>query len=280
VERLVTAAAAPLAPPAGSTAARRVRALVLRYLLLLRRDPARWVDTFYWPLVDVVIWGFFTLYVARSGASLGNAASMFLAAVILWNLFFRCSQDVTVSFLDDLWARALVTLFSSPLSFVEFAVAIMLLGLVKLAFTMVVMAAAAWLLYAFDLFALGFALVPFIANLVLFGWSMGLISLALILRFGGRWAILAWSLPVLTMPFSSVFYPESVLPPAARAIARVVPANHVFEGMRAVLDRGEVDGSRLALAFGLNLAYLAAAAGFTAWIFALALRRGLLPKIR
>jgi ABC-2 type transport system permease protein len=265
--------------PRASASARRIRALVLRYLLLLRRDASRVIDTFQWALIDVVIWGFLTIYVAGSGANLPNALAIFLGAAILWNLFFRCSQDVSVSFLDDVWARSLVTVFASPLKVWEFSAAIMLLGLVKLALTLVVMAAAAWFLYAFDIFTFGFALVPFIANLVLLGWTVGLISLALILRFGGRWGILAWSLPVLLMPFSSVFYPESVLPPVARAIAQAVPANHVFEGMRAAASNGEIAWGRLALATAENLVYLALASILVAWVFRLALRRGLLPKV-
>jgi ABC-2 type transport system permease protein len=262
-----------------AASARRIRALVLRYLLLLRRDASRVIDTFQWALIDVVIWGFLTLYVAGSGAQLPNALAIFLGAAILWNLFFRCSQDVSVSFLDDVWARSLVTVFASPLKVWEFAAAIMLLGLVKLALTLAVMAAAAWALYAFNLFTLGIALVPFIANLVLLGWTVGLVSLALILRFGGRWGILAWSLPVLLMPFASVFYPESVLPPFARAIAQAIPANHVFEGMRTAAAGGGVAWGRLALATLENLAYLALASLLVAWVFRLALRRGLLPKV-
>ena len=107
----------------------------------------------------------------------------------------------------------------------------------------------------------------------------GLLSLALILRYGGRWGILAWSLPVLLMPFSSVFYPESVLPPLARAVAQAVPANHVFEGMRLAATRGEIAWGRLALASVENLVYLALASWLVAWVFRLALRRGLLPKV-
>ncbi|HBZ70467.1 MAG TPA: ABC transporter [Deltaproteobacteria bacterium] len=259
---------------------RRVRALVLRYLLLLRRDPARVVDTFYWPLIDIAVWGLLTSFVAGRGARLPNAIGVFLGAAILWNLFFRCAQDVSVSFLDDVWSRSVVTIFASPLSFGEFAVAIMLLGLVKLTLTLAAMSVAAWLLYAFNLFSLGIALVPFAANLVLLGWSVGLVSLALILRFGGRWAIVAWSLPFLLMPFSSVFYPESVLPPVARGIARAIPANHVFEGMRSVVMDGRMDWGRLGWATTLNLLYLALAASVTAFVFRVALHRGLLPKVR
>jgi len=271
---MTAAAAAPRAGPA-----RRIGALVLRFLLLLRRDPARVVDAFYWPLIDVVLWGLVTWFVIARGIQLPGALGVFLGAIILWNVFFRICQDVSVSFLDDIWARSTVTLFSSPLTLGEFAAAVILLGLIKVAFSLLSMAFAAWLLFAFDLFSLGFALLPFAANLVLFGWSVGLVCMSIILRFGGRWAIVAWSLPVLLMPFSSVLYPESVLPPLARAIARAVPANHVFEGMRALLIERRMAWDRLWIATAENAVYLVLAAALVAFTFRVALRRGLLPKL-
>jgi ABC-2 type transport system permease protein len=259
---------------------RRVGALLLRYLLLVRRDPSRVVDMFYWPLVDILMWGLLTWFVAQMGANLPNAIAVFLGAAILWNVFFRAAQDVSVSFLDDLWARSLVTVFASELTFAEFGVAITLVGAIKVVVALAAMAATAWLLYAFDVFTLGWALLPFAANLVLFGWTLGLVSLAIIIRFGGRWAILAWSLPFLVMPVSSVFWPETVLPPVLRTVARAVPADHIFEGMRAVVTGGRFPTDRILLATGLNLLYLAAAAATVAWVYRIALTRGLLPKAR
>ena len=260
--------------------ARRIGALLLRYLLLVRRDPSRVVDMFYWPLIDVVVWGLLTYYVAQIGGNLPNAMAVFLGAAILWNVFFRAAQDVSVSFLDDVWARSLVTIFASELTFTEFGVAIMLVGAIKVVFALAAMAVAAWLLYAFNVFTLGWALLPFAGNLVLFGWTLGLVSLAIIIRFGGRWAILSWSLPFLVMPVSSVFWPESVLPPALRSVAAAMPSNHVFEGMRAVVTEGRFATDRLVLATVENLAYLGAAGVLVGSVFRVALRRGLLPKVR
>ena len=260
--------------------ARRIGALLLRYLLLVRRDPSRVVDMFYWPLVDIVMWGLLTWFIAQSGTNLPNALAVFLGAAILWNVFFRAAQDVSVSFLDDLWARSLVTLFASELTFVEFGIAITLVGAIKVVFALAAMATMAWLLYAFDVFTLGWALLPFAANLVLFGWTLGLISLAIILRFGGRWAILSWSLPFLVMPVSCVFWPEAVLPAPLRAVARALPSSHVFEGMRSVVIGGHFAVDRIVLATVENLVYLAMAAGVLAFVHRIALARGLLPKVR
>ncbi|HJQ83068.1 MAG TPA: ABC transporter permease [Candidatus Binatia bacterium] len=257
---------------------RRIRALLLRYLLLVRRDPSRVVDLVYWPFIDIAIWGLLTVFVAQAG--LPNVLGIFLGGAILWNVFLRASQDVSVSFLDDVWARSLVTLFASPLTFVEFGVALTVVGFVKVVLALVFMSAIAWLLYAFDLFTLGWALLPFAANLIVFGWTLGLVSLAIVLRWGGRWAILAWSIPFTMMPISSVFYPERVLPPAVRAVARAIPANHVFEGMRAVLIEKRMAWDRVAIATVENAVYLALAAALVAWTFRVALTRGLLPKVR
>jgi ABC-2 type transport system permease protein len=271
-----------LAPAAGDRW-RRIGALFLRYMLLIRRDPSRAIDMFYWPAIDVIIWGFVTLFVVRSqveAASTPGFASMFLGAVILWNLFFRCQQDISVSFLDDVWARSIVTLFGSPLTVAEFLGAMMLLGLVKLAVTMAFMAVLALVFYSFNFFALGFSLLPFLANLILLGWSVGLLAVAIIVRYGTRVAIFAWSLPVLLQPVSSVFYPETVLPTSLRYVAQLVPANHVFEGMRGVLLDGTFSWERFTWSLATNAVYMAVAAAYFLWVFRTARRKGLLTKIR
>ena len=259
---------------------RRIGALLLRYLLLVRHDPSRVVDLVYWPFIDIAVWGLLTWFVAGAGARVPNAIAVFLGGAILWNVFLRASQDVSVSFLDDVWARSLVTLFASPLTFAEFGVALTLVGLVKVILALAMMSVVAWLLYAFNVFTLGWALLPFAANLILFGWTLGLVALAIVLRFGGRWAILAWSIPFTMMPISSVFYPEAVLPPAVRAVARALPANHVFEGMRGVVLDGRLAWDRVAIATAENAVYLALATALVAWVFRIALTRGLLPKVR
>lgn len=258
----------------------RIWALFLRYMLLLRRDLSRAIDVFYWPAIDVIIWGFVTLFITRSGSTVPNFAAMFLGAVILWNLFWRCQQDISVSFLDEVWARSIITLFGSPLSVPEFLVAIMLLGVVKLMMTLGFMTVLALLFYSFNLFTLGLALLPFVANLIVLGWSVGILAVALIMRFGTRVAILAWSLPVLLQPVSSVFYPESVLPGWLRHVAQWVPSNHVFEGMRGVLLNGTFAWDRLALAVLTNVLYVGVASAYFLWVFRVARNKGLLTKVR
>jgi ABC-2 type transport system permease protein len=204
-------------------ALRRVHALVLRYVLLVGRDPSRVVDLVIWPFIDITVWGFLTLYVNQTGTTLPNAMAVFLGGAILWNVFLRAAQDASVSFLDDVWARSVVTLFASPLRLVEYGASLMAVGVIKVVLGVSVMGVAAWLLYAFDLLSFGPWLLPFAANLVLFGYTLGLVALAMIVRFGGRWQILAWSLPWIVMPVSSVYWPESACRPRCGRSPRGAP---------------------------------------------------------
>ncbi len=259
---------------------RRVGALTLRYLLLVGRDPSRVLDVVYWPLVDVAVWAFLTLYVINAGAHVPNAIAVFVGAAILWNVFLRAAQDVSVSFLDDVWARSVVTLFASPLTVGEFGAATMAVGAVKALLTLGAMTMIAWPLYAFDLFSLGPSLVPFAANLVCFGWTLGLVALSIIVRFGGRWMIVAYSMPFLVMPLSAVFWPVAVLPPPLQRVAGALPLSHVFEGMRAVIATGVLPPAQLAVATAENVVYLALAAALVTRNFRRALERGSLPKLR
>ena len=91
----------------------------------------------------------------------------------------------------------------------------MVLSLIKLSLTAIVTIALAWALYGYNFFLIGLALVPFVANLIVLGWSIGIVTTAIILRFGQKAEVMAWGLAFLFQPFSAVFYPVSVFPPAS-----------------------------------------------------------------
>jgi ABC-2 type transport system permease protein len=137
----------------------------------------------------------------------------------------------------------------------------------------------AWALYQFNLFDLGLALIPFIANLLLLGLSLGIIATALIMRYGQAVEMLAWAVPFLMQPFAAVFYPVSVLPRIMQPVAYAIPCTYVFEGMREVLRTGSLSWSHLGWATGLNILYLSLALWFLSWMFNVVRDRGLLGKL-
>lgn len=237
------------------------------------------MELFYWPFLDLVVWGFISLYLMQFGKNLPNFVAFLLGALILWDILFRSQQGISVSFLEDIWARNLLNLFVSPLGAGEYIFALMLFSWVKVLVAGTIMALMAWFLYSFNFFILGMSLVGFILGLVAMGWAIGLLTLSLILRFGQQAEILAWGVAFLFQPVSAVFYPLSVLPDWLQRIARFIPSAYVFEGMREVILNGRVSWQNLLICFLLDAVYLALAFLFYHRIFKIVRKKGLLAKI-
>ena len=89
---------------------------------------------------------------------------------------------------------------------------------------------------SYNVLVIGLWLMPFVLNLVVTGWIIGVFTTSLIMRFGQEAEVLAWSMVFLFQPISCVFYPLEVLPMWLQADCLVNPAAHIFEGMRAVLN--------------------------------------------
>ena len=257
-----------------------VNALVLRYVFLYTRHPVRMVELVFWPLVDLLVWGFLTVYLQKQAAGGFPATITFLiGGMILWDVLFRSQQGVAISFLEDVWTRNLLNVFVAPVRTVEYVAATCLVGLLRVGVTLVILAVVGSLAYGFHLTDLGLGLLPFLANLMLFGWFLGMVSTALIMRWGQAAESLAWAVPFFIQPLAAVFYPVSVLPGWLQPIAKTLPCTPIFEGMRAVLAGKPTPWGDIQHAFLLNLVWGALAA----WFFAANLRHvrktGLLVKV-
>ena len=99
-------------------------------------------------------------------------------------------------------------------------------------------------------------LVLFFAGLMMMGWAVALGVTALILRHGAGAEPLAWSVLFGLTPFAAVFYPVAILPAWLQPVAWMIPAAHVFEGMREALLHGTIAWGHLAAAFALDLFWL------------------------
>lgn len=257
----------------------RIAALVTRHLYLYRRSLPRLMEIFYWPFLDLVVWGFITVYLMKFQGQLPGAVTFFLGALILWDVLFRSQQGITISFLEEIWARNLLNLFASPLKPSEFLAATMVMSVFKVIMVAIVMVLAALVFYSYNVFMIGVALVPFVLNLIVAGWIIGVLTTSLIMRFGQEAEVLAWGMVFLFQPISCVFYPIDVLPRWLQVIAWGNPAAHVFEGMRGVLQDGTPPLMHLAWAGGLNLLYLILMIFWFHYTFNVCKEKGLLVRV-
>jgi ABC-2 type transport system permease protein len=257
-----------------------VFALLTRYVLLYTRNPVRLFELFFWPIVQLLMWGFVTGYLQQQGdGDFSKTISFLIGAIILWDALFRSQQGVAISFLEDVWTRNLLNVFAAPVRMTEYLAATFSVGFLRVIITSLVLALIAWSGYAFNLFQFQGWLIPYYANLMIFGWSLGILSTAMVLRWGHGAESLAWAIPFMVQPVAAVFYPVSSLPAWLQPIALALPPSHVFEGMRAAVAGKDTLWSPMITAFTLNLIYLAAAGAVFALTMRSARRKGLLVKV-
>ncbi|MBK1827744.1 ABC transporter permease [Haloferula rosea] len=259
-----------------------IRALITRQILLFTRNPVRATELFFWPVVQLLVWGFTTTYIqqlaAGSDHQLPQVITYLIGGIILWDALFRSQQGVAISFLEDVWTRNLLNIFAAPIRMTEYLAASFSVGLLRVAVTAIVMVVIALLAYSFNLFQFEWALIAFYANLMMFGWTLGMVSISLILRWGHAAESLAWAVPFLIQPFACVFYGIDVLPQFMQGIALAMPPAHVFEGMRQLLSTGEIDAQHLAAATALNILFISGAASLFSKMLKTARDKGLLVK--
>jgi ABC-2 type transport system permease protein len=257
----------------------RISAVMLRQIYLYKRTLHRWLEAVYWPVLDITLWGFLASYIEDTNPQ-SRIGFGLLGALISWDILFRAQQSVSVGFLEDMWSRNVLNVWSTPIRAWEYVSGTILVGILRVAIGAGIAVAIAGFAFGFNLATeVGLPLLPFLLALLIMGWSVGVATTAMILRLGQGAEELAWALAFLFQPFSAVFYPVGALPVVMRGIAFFVPASHVFEGMRAVILRGAGFPMReLALAFGIDVLYVVGAA----WLFSWSLRqvrdRGLLSR--
>jgi ABC-2 type transport system permease protein len=245
----------------------RVSAIVLRYWYLLRASWPRLFELMYWPTIQMVLWGFLSMFLTTQSGVLAQAAGILIGAFLLWDIVFRAQLGVSLGFLEEVWSRNFSSLFVSPLRIYEWMTSLMVMSLIRTAIGMTPAILLALILYHYNLFDLGLPVVGFMLGLIMMGWWLGFFAIAVIIRHGMGAEILAWMMVFLLAPISAVYYPVSTLPEWLQPVALLVPATHIFEGMRAVMFQHHFDSHFLVSAFALNIFYLALSWLYFLWSF-------------
>jgi ABC-2 type transport system permease protein len=238
-----------------AASARRVWGMVLRYWYVIRSSWPRTAELVYWPLVQMLMWGFLQSYLAQTTSFAAKAAGMFIGAVLLWDVLVRSQLGFAVAFLEEVWSRNLGHLMMSPLRPSELVAALMAVSLIKLMVGMVPVAILAYLFFGFNVLGLGLAFAAFFANLVFMSWCLGLISTGVVLRWGLGAESFAWVLVFVFLPICCVYYPVATLPGWLQPVALALPPTYVFEGLRAIVLQGAFVGDLMIKAFALNALY-------------------------
>ena len=259
----------------------RIQAMLLRYLYLHKRSLPRTLEIVFWPVMELLVWGFVSVYIrSLSPSTLLNILSTLINAMIFWDILYRSQQAVSIAIVEDIWTQNIVNILVSPLKIWEWLIATFLYGLMKITVITTILSLIAYALYHFNLIEnLGFYLIPLMFNLLLFGWAVGIFTSALIVRWGHAAEALVWGVPYLLQPLSAIYYPLSVLPSWLQWLSKLLPSTYVFEGMRLVITTKHLPAEYFWIALGLNFVYFLLCGLFFASMFKAAQSSGRLGRL-
>lgn len=257
---------------------RRVAAVVLRQLYLMRGSFTRVVPTFIWVGIDMVLWGFMTRYlnqVARPGL---DFVPTLLGAVLLWDFFARVMHGVTTAFFEDIWSRNFLNVFATPIGVLEYVAGLVLTSIATSIVGLLVMVALASGCFGLSFLAYGVLIVPFALVLFLFGIALGVVGCAVVLRLGPASEWFIWPIPAIVSPFVGVFYPVTTLPTWMQQIAHLLPPAAVFESLRAIVRGESPPLAPLLVSSAIALLYVVLGCLLFASVHRRAVRTGLLAR--
>ncbi len=232
----------------------RIYGLVWQEFFLTRRRMEIIMDIFFFPMINVVLFGYITSYVGNSGHV---ESEYFIMGILLWEVLVIMQYNVSVSTLWNIWSHNLTNIFIAPISAREYLSAQVIAAALRTFGILGFLALGTYLVFDFNILDLGVAnLAIFVLNLIIFACALGFVLLGAVFRFGLRVQSLTWYTIFLFQPITAAFFPVSVLPGFLQAISYGLPPTYVFEAARQALANPSVNWRYALIALGLNLLYL------------------------
>lgn len=233
----------------------RILAMMYRYMVSAKHSYDNIADLFYWPALELIIWGMTGIYLAKLANNEQGIFSI-VTGLVFWIIVWRAQYEMGLNLLVEIWEKNLVNVFAAPITIKEYITSLTIYGFFKMLLSLSFSAGVAFFLYQYNIFQFGWYLLPVIASLLITGWTIGFIVMGLLIRFSAKIQTVAWTGAALISPFSAPYFPLTLLPDWAQAIARFIPTSYMFEGLREIAATGNISYDKIVLSLALNILYL------------------------
>ena len=214
---------------------KKIYALSLRHIYLIKGSFPRILDLIYWPTIQIFLWGFISKFFTISSTYYNNTVGIILSAAILYDFLFRSSISYNMMFLEEIWSRNFTNLFIAPIKLSEIIAALTFTAIFRTLIGLIPAALIAIPLFGVSIFKVGIPLIFLMISLYIFGVTLGLLVTAGLLRFGPSFENIAWASLFFLAPLGCIYYPVEILPNWLQVIAKFLPLVHIFEELRNIL---------------------------------------------
>lgn len=231
----------------------QIWAFVFKNWIMTKRNVFSLFEILFWPVV-----GFFSVGLLTDFLKLNPDMSGFiLVGIIAMSVIQVCQIDVAYVLLYDLWSKSIKHTFIAPVYLFDLVSGAWLIGIIRSFVVFLLLSFFSHLAFGFDFLRPGIGpLLLFLLGLFLTSVIVGMSVCILLLLFGYKADVAAWSLTSLMSLICGIYYPISILPFPLREIARVIPLTYFLEYFRSFYGFGPEMNPVLVFGFGLIAVYL------------------------
>lgn len=254
----------------------KVSAFFLRNWRMTRRNVFTIFEIVFWPVVNLLSVGLLTTFLGAAP----ETVIFVLVGTFALSTVQVCQLDVAYAVLFDMWAKSVKHQLVAPIRPWHLVLGSWLMGLVRGTAVFALQAAVSHWAFGVNVLAHGPGpAVALLAGLLLSAAGVGLLVSTLLMLFGLRAEVSAWSGVSLVLLVCGVYYPVSLLPAPLQAVAAGVPLTHFLEAFRAHLGYAPLFTAPLLRGYGLTAVYLVGGYALFAWSIQRARRTGMLLKL-
>jgi len=207
----------------------RTWAFAYRNIIMARRNVFFLFELTFWPGVAMLSHGLLTRFLALDP----KMTAFILVGTVALSTVQVCQLDVAYAVLFDIWSKSMKHQFLTPIGIRHIAVGSWLVGVARGLTVFALMAMIGSWAFRFDFMGAGpGSLALFLFGCFLCSLVIGLLVCSLVLLFGTRAETSAWAAVNFTLMFSGIYYPVSILPGWAQAVAASMPLSYFLDAFR------------------------------------------------
>ncbi len=254
----------------------QIQAFAFKNWVITKRNVFSLSEILFWPLIGLFSVGLLSVFLGLDQQMTGFV----LIGIISMSLIQVCQIDVAYALLYDLWSKSMKHTFIAPIYPYQLISGAWLIGMGRSFVVFVLLSLISQIAFGFNVYQPGiFFSFLHLVGLFFISLMIGIGVCILVLLFGYKAEVAAWSITSLMALVCGLYYPVTILPSSVQTLARVLPLTYFLESYRSFYGFGGERISLLGKGFGLIALYLALEAPLLKWVIGHARRKGTFMKL-
>jgi ABC-2 type transport system permease protein len=207
----------------------KTRAFVFKNWIMTKRNVFTLFEILFWPVVGFLSVGLLVEFAALDE----NMRAFILVGIVSMSAVQVCQLDVSYVLLYDIWSKAVKHGFIAPVGLRHLLLGSMIVGVARGSVVFFMLMGASLWIFDFDFTVTGvWPICMFLSGLFLSATMVGMLVCILVLVFGHRAEVAAWSLVSLMLLLCGIYYPISILPDWVVGVSQLIPLTYFLEYYR------------------------------------------------